>query len=67
MKKTEKANAGFLVKVFIKNHDNINDGNVREKCGSLSSYVGIATNFILSLLRLLLVHWQEALLLQEML
>ena len=49
MKKTEKANVGFLVKVFIKNHDNINDGNVREKCGSLSSYVGIATNFILSL------------------
>lgn len=47
MKKTEKANVGFLVKVFIKNHDNINDGNVREKCGSLSSYVGIATNFIL--------------------
>ncbi len=41
----------FLVRTFIKNHENVNDIRVREKYGTLSSVVGIICNILLFLLK----------------
>ena len=38
----------LLIKLFIKNNDNIKDAEVREKYGLLGSIVGIIVNIILS-------------------
>ena len=38
----------LLIKIFIKDKDNINDKNVREKYGMLSSITGIIINILLS-------------------
>ena len=37
----------LLIKIFIKDKDNINDKNVREKYGMLSSITGIIINILL--------------------
>ncbi len=39
----------LLVKLFVKNNDNVNDVKVRSAYGTLSGVVGIICNFILSL------------------
>ncbi len=44
----------LLIKLFIKNYKNTDDVTVREKYGSLSSFVGIGVNIILSLVKLFL-------------
>ena len=41
----------LLVKKFIKNHEDINDPNVRQKYGTLSSITGMICNIILFLLK----------------
>ncbi|MBR2471817.1 MAG: cation transporter, partial [Clostridia bacterium] len=38
---------GLLAKLFIKNHKNVSDANVRENYGKLSGFVGIFTNIFL--------------------
>ena len=43
----------LLSRLFIKNKDNISDPKVRKAYGTLSSIVGIITNFILSAIKLL--------------
>lgn len=43
----------FLITKFIKDSDNINDSKVREKYGTLSSFVGIACNIILFVFKLI--------------
>ena len=43
----------LLTKLFIKNYNNPDDPKVREKYGTLSSFVGIATNFLLALIKLI--------------
>ena len=43
----------FLVTKFIKDSENINDLKVREKYGTLSSFVGIACNIILFIFKLI--------------
>lgn len=42
---------GLLVKLFIKNRDNISDIHVREKYGTLSSITGIVCNILLFVLK----------------
>lgn len=42
----------FLIKFFIKDYTNINDDSVREKYGILGSIVGIISNIILFLIKL---------------
>ena len=42
----------LLTKLFIRNYNNPDDPKVREKYGTLSSFVGIATNFLLALIKL---------------
>ena len=37
----------FLLRTFVKNHDDIKDSKVREQYGSLSSFVGIFCNVLL--------------------
>ncbi len=44
----------LLIKLFVKDYKNTSNGGVREKYGSLSSFVGIAVNIILALVKLLL-------------
>lgn len=39
----------FLIKVFIKDYDNVRDSNVREAYGTLGSIVGIIANAVLSI------------------
>lgn len=41
----------FLVKLFIKDHENINNPQVRQKYGTLSSITGMVCNIILFLLK----------------
>lgn len=41
----------FLVRTFIKNHENVSDTRVREKYGTLSSIVGIVCNIVLFVLK----------------
>ena len=43
----------LLTKIFIKDYDKPEDPNVRKKYGTLSSSVGIATNFILAFIKLI--------------
>lgn len=43
----------FLSKIFIKNHNEINDPSVRKKYGTLSSVVGVIVNFILAGMKIL--------------
>ncbi len=43
----------LLTRLFIKNYDKPDDPAVRKKYGTLSSSVGIATNFILALIKLI--------------
>ena len=42
----------FLIKLFIKNHKNIEDISVRGKYGILASVTGVIANFILCLIKL---------------
>lgn len=44
---------GFLVRMFIKDGDNIENARVREKYGKLAGIVGIATNLILFLIKII--------------
>lgn len=44
----------LLLKLFIKDHDNISDQKVRKKYGTLTSIVGICVNIILSVIKMLL-------------
>ena len=44
----------LLIKIFIKDKDNINDKNVREKYGMLSSITGILINILLSVFKLII-------------
>ena len=44
----------FLSKIFIKNHNEINDPSVRKKYGTLSSVVGVIVNFILAGMKILI-------------
>lgn len=43
----------LLTKLFIKNHQNTSDPEVRKQFGSLSSFVGIGMNFLLAALKIL--------------
>lgn len=43
----------FLVKTFVKNHTDVNDGAVRQRYGTLSGAVGILLNLLLSLSKFL--------------
>lgn len=43
----------LLVKLFIKDHDNIENARVRENHGKLAGFVGIATNLILFLIKII--------------
>ena len=43
----------LLIKLFIKNGQNTGDPVVREQYGKVSSLVGIATNFLLFLIKIL--------------
>ncbi len=45
--------AKFLLKLLLKNGQSTSDPLVREKCGKIASLVGIATNFVLFLLKIL--------------
>lgn len=42
----------LLRKIFIKDYDNLNDSKVREKHGKLASFVGIFSNLILFIIKL---------------
>lgn len=42
----------FLAKLFIKNHKNISDVNVRENYGKLSGFVGIFANIVLFIFKI---------------
>lgn len=42
----------LLIKIFIKNYENIKDENVRKKYGELGSFVGIFSNVLLFLIKL---------------
>ena len=44
----------FLIKLFIKDKDNIQDRNVREKYGMLSSITGVIVNILLSVFKLII-------------
>ena len=44
----------FLTKIFIKNHKDVKDPKVREDHGTLSSFVGIFVNIILSGIKIIL-------------
>jgi len=44
---------GFLVRMFIKDRDNIENARVRENYGKLAGIVGIATNLILFLIKII--------------
>ncbi len=44
----------FLIKIFVKEHENVKDSNVREAYGVLASVVGIISNFILFLSKLII-------------
>lgn len=43
----------ILRKVFIKDYDNLNDSKVREKHGKLASFVGIFSNLVLFVIKLI--------------
>jgi cation diffusion facilitator family transporter len=43
----------ILRKVFIKDYDNLNDSKVREKHGKLASFVGIFSNLVLFIIKLI--------------
>ena len=43
----------LLTRIFVKNYENTSDENVRKQYGSLSSFVGIAMNFILAAIKIL--------------
>jgi cation diffusion facilitator family transporter len=42
----------FLIKLFIKNYKNVSDYHIREQYGKVASIVGIATNFLLFLIKI---------------
>ena len=42
----------FLIKLFVKNHQQTTDKDVRQSYGTLSSIVGIIVNFILALIKI---------------
>lgn len=44
----------LIIKNFIKNYENVNDPNVRENYGTVSSIVGIILNVLLSLSKILI-------------
>lgn len=44
----------LIIKKFIKNYENVNDPNVRENYGTVSSIVGIILNVLLSLSKILI-------------
>ena len=44
----------FLIKLFIKDKDNVQDREVREKYGMLSSITGIIVNILLSVFKLII-------------
>lgn len=44
----------FLIKLFIKDRDNIQDSQVREKYGMLSSITGVIVNILLSIFKLII-------------
>ncbi len=44
---------GFLIRMFIKDRDNIENARVRENYGKLAGIVGIATNLILFLIKII--------------
>lgn len=44
----------FLIKLFIKDKDNVQDRNVREKYGMLSSITGVIVNILLSVFKLII-------------
>lgn len=44
----------LLIKLFIKDYENIKDGNVRKKYGELGSFVGIFSNIVLFFIKLLI-------------
>lgn len=44
----------FLTKIFIKNHNDVKNPKVREEHGTLSSFVGIFVNIILSVVKIVL-------------
>ena len=44
----------FIIKKFIKNHDNIHDMNVRSAYGKLSGKIGIAANIVLFISKFLI-------------
>ena len=53
MKQEENDMTDFLVKLFIKNRNDIHDPQVRKKYGSLGGIVGIICNIILFTLKFL--------------
>jgi len=44
----------LLVKTFIKDHENVKDPQVREKYGSLTGIVGICSNAVLCVMKILI-------------
>ena len=44
--------SALLIKLFIKNPDNIKDNRVRENFGKLGSFVGIICNLLLCILKI---------------
>ena len=46
----------FLVKRFVKNHDNVEDVRVRTAYGTLTSMVGISCNLLLFVAKLCIGH-----------
>ena len=45
---------GLLIKLFIKDKDNVQNVEVREKYGMLSSITGIIVNILLSIFKLII-------------
>ena len=43
----------LLLRILLKDGQSVSDPSVREKCGQIASLVGIATNFILFLIKIL--------------
>ena len=44
----------LLIKLFVKNSENINDSKVREHYGLLASIFGIVSNIVVCLMKLIL-------------
>ena len=44
--------ADFILRIFVKDHNNVKDPNVRQKCGSAVAIIGIVVNIFLAAFKL---------------